>query len=369
MVQTSGGSERNAFSRWLRTGKVPSALGPDGLELKFNPWHDPADGRFTFAGAGRRAGSAQADTTSARNDRAPSRSGRAPSLGDRHTLRTATPPMGETPRARPRAGDDPKSVERRSVTVQSTRIQRSRPGDQPNPVAEFVGGVGHGLYDVGEGTAAGVHAALTTNPVTTVRNAGRGIAAMVDTAIAAEDTPARVQVSRTADAISNASARDIGHATGSVAGNVALTVAPGALLSKVSALRSVRMARPRTIYDPPQIGWVKETLKPNELWTAYNDSATGARAGQAPTLMRTLPDGSKRPVKFDGIQSDYVIDRKWGVRDAPHARAQILRQSQVLAQHRLIGTWEVPNPTQMAKALKILKKLNVTNIKVRVVKP
>ena len=52
MVQTSGSSERNAFSRWLRTGRVPSALSPDGLELKFNPWHDPADGRFTFAGAG-----------------------------------------------------------------------------------------------------------------------------------------------------------------------------------------------------------------------------------------------------------------------------------------------------------------------------
>lgn len=85
--------------------------------------------------------------------------------------------------------------------------------------------------------------------------------------------------------------------------------------------------------------------------------------------MRTLPDGSRRPVKFDGIQSDYMIDRKWGVRDAPHARAQIWRQSQVLAQHRLTGTWEVPNPTQMTKALKILKKLNVTNIKIRVVKP
>lgn len=28
--------------------------------------------------------------------------------------------------------------------------------------------------------------------------------------------------------------------------------------------------------------------------------------------MRTMPDGSKRPVKFDGIQAEYVIDRKWG---------------------------------------------------------
>ncbi|WP_374943053.1 hypothetical protein [Sphingomonas sp.] len=51
---------------------------------------------------------------------------------------------------------------------------------------------------------------------------------MIDIAIAAEDTPARVQVTRAADAVANASAQDIGRATGSVAGNVALAVAPGA---------------------------------------------------------------------------------------------------------------------------------------------
>ena len=82
-----------------------------------------------------------------------------------------------------------------------------------------------------------------------------------------------------------------------------------------------------------------------------------------------MPDGSKRPVKFDGIDGDYVIDRKWSVRDAPHARAQVLRQSEVLAQHRLIGVWEVPTAVEKAKALKLLKKMNVSNIKVRVVKP
>lgn len=102
---------------------------------------------------------------------------------------------------------------------------------------------------------------------------------------------------------------------------------------------------------------------------AYNKAANGARPGLAPTPMRTLPDGSKRPVKFDGIQGDYVIDRKWRVIDAPRARAQLLRQSEVLAQHRLLATWEVPDAAQKAKALKLFKKMNVTNINVRVVKP
>ena len=351
MVQASGSSERNAFSRWLRTGKVPSALGPDGLELKFNPWHDPADGRFTFVGAGRHDGSSKGNTTNAGNGRTSPHVGRAPSLGDRDKPRTAAPPKAGMPQAGSLEGGGQRSVERGSVTTQRLRAPGARADGRPNPVAEFVGGVGEGLYDVGEGTVTGIHAAMTTNPITTVRNAGSGIAGMIDGAIAAEDTPAYVQISRAAAAVANASARDIGHATGSVVGNVALAVAPGAVLSKVSAVRSLRMARPRTIYDPPQIGWVKETLKRDEPWTAYNDAATGARPGQAPTLMRTMPDGSKRPVKFDGIQGEYVIDRKWGIRDAPHAREQILRQSQVLAQHRLIGTWEVPNPVQMAKAL------------------
>ena len=150
MIKTSGGKQSSAFSWWLRTGKLPPALSPDGLELKFNPWHDPADGRFTFAGAGRHDGPTQTDTTSARNDRARSGSGRAPSPGDNHTSRTAKPPKAETPRARSLTGDDPKSVERRSAKVQSTRIPGARPGGQPNPVAEFVDGVGQGLMMLGK---------------------------------------------------------------------------------------------------------------------------------------------------------------------------------------------------------------------------
>lgn len=357
MVHTANGERKSGFSHWLRTGRLPTAVSPEGVELKFNPWHDPEDGRFTFAGAGSHYGSSGAHPTG------------APSIGDRSKSRAARPSKSEAFRIGPRIGSGRRRAEPGPSGVHPQSDAGSRPGSPPNPVAELVGGVGEGLYDVGKETVTGVHAALTTNPVTTIRHVGHGIAGMIDTAIAAEDTPARSQLSRAAEAVANASARDIGRATGAVAANAALAATPGAALSRVSALRRLRMARPRPTFDPPQIGWAKETLKSDEPWKAYNDSATGARPGQAPTLMRTMPDGSKRPVKFDGIQGEYVIDRKWGVRDAPHARAQLLRQSQVLAQHRLIGTWEVPTPVQMIKALKLLKKMNVTNIKIRVVKP
>lgn len=36
------------FETYLRTGRLPQQR----LELKFNPWHNPEDGRFTFAGQG-----------------------------------------------------------------------------------------------------------------------------------------------------------------------------------------------------------------------------------------------------------------------------------------------------------------------------
>ena len=45
-------ARRRAFSQWLRTGRLPKWLTLGHTEFKFNPWHDPDDGRFTFAGTG-----------------------------------------------------------------------------------------------------------------------------------------------------------------------------------------------------------------------------------------------------------------------------------------------------------------------------
>lgn len=45
----------SAFEIFLRTGRRV-ADEPEGIQTKFNPWHDPEDGRFTFAGQGRHFG-------------------------------------------------------------------------------------------------------------------------------------------------------------------------------------------------------------------------------------------------------------------------------------------------------------------------
>lgn len=44
---------RVVFDYWLRTGRVlEDAAESPVSERKFNPWHDPDDGRFTFSGQG-----------------------------------------------------------------------------------------------------------------------------------------------------------------------------------------------------------------------------------------------------------------------------------------------------------------------------
>ena len=58
-MPSSSDEHRRAFTVWLRTGWLPSALAEDQVEGKYNHWHDPEDGRFTFAGAGRHDGSAR----------------------------------------------------------------------------------------------------------------------------------------------------------------------------------------------------------------------------------------------------------------------------------------------------------------------
>ncbi|HEX7853037.1 MAG TPA: DNA/RNA non-specific endonuclease [Sphingobium sp.] len=50
----TNGFELLAFEIYLRTGRrIPAEQLAAEIEVKFNPWHDPDDGRFTFSGRGR----------------------------------------------------------------------------------------------------------------------------------------------------------------------------------------------------------------------------------------------------------------------------------------------------------------------------
>lgn len=46
---------RHGFAAWLRTGRWPIIAPRNSVELKFNPYHDPRNGQFTFAPGGPRS--------------------------------------------------------------------------------------------------------------------------------------------------------------------------------------------------------------------------------------------------------------------------------------------------------------------------
>ena len=82
-----------------------------------------------------------------------------------------------------------------------------------------------------------------------------------------------------------------------------------------------------------------------------------------------MPDGTKRLVKFDGVDGEVMVDRKVSIVTTQKAMDQALRQSDVLRQNGLMGRWEVPNAAQQTRAINMLNKLNVNNITVVVEKP
>lgn len=251
MVHASRKSS-SGFSHWLRTGRLPPVRTADGIELKFNPWHDPADGRFTFAGAGSTQGVGNRDTRQPRLRRG-ARGGSSNSTGG--------PPIGL----------DSRSQSKIAPTAKAGNAKQS------HPIGEFVGGAGEGLYDAVKEKVTGTYSLLTTNPVTTINDINSGVAGMIDGALAAEDTPAHVQVRRAVSAVAHMSPHDLGHGVGSTVGNTALTVAPGAALNKVSRLRYLRTLRPRTVYEAPDISMRKEVLSSSTApGKHYNDGATGA---------------------------------------------------------------------------------------------
>lgn len=55
-MRDSARGQQSGFALWMRTGRWPDPGAGAAIERRFNPWHDPDDGRFTFAGQGRRYG-------------------------------------------------------------------------------------------------------------------------------------------------------------------------------------------------------------------------------------------------------------------------------------------------------------------------
>lgn len=101
MVHISNEERRRAFTRWLRTGRLPSVNDAHGVELKFNPWHDPNDGRFTSAGAGHNFGQGDGGESGRRGARTQQEHGREPTAPQSRRVSDATTRVGVNPAQSP----------------------------------------------------------------------------------------------------------------------------------------------------------------------------------------------------------------------------------------------------------------------------
>jgi hypothetical protein len=101
-------------------------------------------------------------------------------------------------------------------------------------LVQFEAGLVTGAYDAGADTIRGTYHLLTTNPITTARSALLGVAGTIDRVLAAENTPASVQISKAWSAVRSASAFDIGHAVGHGGTNAALMIAPSGIAGRVA---------------------------------------------------------------------------------------------------------------------------------------
>lgn len=237
-MQALEGHRQRAFALWLRTGRRVQEPVDSQIERKFNPWHDPRDGRFTFAGAGRYAGPGGGGLARPVRRRAPPTD---------YVEDFTKPPLASLREADAwRARELAKyRGEPEQTAVIEARYQRYRQAFAPKPdaplirvasrVAGFAGGVGDFVHDSGKSAVGGVHSLVTTNPLTTIQNAGRGIAGMIDGIVEAEDTPASAQISRAAKAIANASAHDVGYGAAAVVTGVGSVFVPSAIVAKIAS--------------------------------------------------------------------------------------------------------------------------------------
>lgn len=96
-MQLSSADERRAVTLWLRTGRWPTVRSANGLELKFNPYHDRQNGRFTFGPGGSRDTWRSARLAAGRIEEPAGRGSNSRAFEDPMTLEHVAPALRGSP--------------------------------------------------------------------------------------------------------------------------------------------------------------------------------------------------------------------------------------------------------------------------------
>ena len=157
-VSSNKSPNQRAFSHYLRTGRrLPKEIFLEGqdIELKFNPYHDPRNGQFTFAPGGARTGSRPA----LRQGRPP-----APSKPEPYTVR-----KGDTlSHIARRHGVRTDTLGRANDIKNPDHIQPGQrlhiPKDAPQPARAEANAPGKGIADVGKKPPSPIRTGQTPAP-------------------------------------------------------------------------------------------------------------------------------------------------------------------------------------------------------------
>lgn len=141
--ESSRQAELTAFNLYLRTGRRTDLSPPVQVEVKFNPWHDEKDGRFTFAGQGRyfpRGGNNRAQAGGAGASGQVQRPDRSDSDGvpDRRHLRADHPGNHSTHIVQP--GDTLSAIaaRRKGLTARDLAWLNQHPIDRPLRIGQRI---------------------------------------------------------------------------------------------------------------------------------------------------------------------------------------------------------------------------------------
>lgn len=229
-------TEPTAFSIWIRTGRWPRPGTPRHIELKFNPWHDPRNGRFTFAGAGNFYGPGSAVRSAGHIDQDVPPYGRDPASG---TVSSMEDVHAWAAKEREKfAGKPNQQAHRRRIDEAVREYEKDLSPKPPSPLKRainFYKGEIRAILDTDKAIIAGFHK-LGTDPLGAARGAATGIVGAFNAALEAESTPAYVHLSRAWRTVANASEEELGYGVGIGASNLALTLMPAAIAARVSAV-------------------------------------------------------------------------------------------------------------------------------------
>lgn len=220
-------AEHLAFENYLRTGRrLSPKASARNIEYKFNPYHDPLNGRFTFAPGGPRSLSHVVFSDRRGLHRRQQNSG-VTSGTERESVGSGSA------RAEPKnsAIQSEADIVVAATSEQVAAAKRDAGGGTTigqvsSMAAELGRGLGQGFYDLGANMVTGTYHLLTTNPLTTIRSTGHALAGGIDAILEAENIPARIQLARGLNTLSNASAYDVGYGFGNVVGNAGLLIVP-----------------------------------------------------------------------------------------------------------------------------------------------